>query len=174
VAGYKVAANVCMFRRSALRSLPYIYRDGLNFAEDWDLYARLADAGWGNVYSSRVLASYRVWEDSGAVRGKRRAAEIAGITHVFAQTLADAWRRRSWAPDELHVQRRKFAYVQSAAIANVDPASTEGAQLLQLLSELAGDPDFSPERALKRRRVRNLSETLKTQIGDLLKAVLFR
>jgi len=173
-AGYKVAANVCMFRRSALISLPYIYRVGLNFAEDWDLYIRLADAGWGNAYFSRVLASYRVWEDSDAARGRRRAAELAGITYVFSQTLADAWHRRSWAVDELHAKRRKFAHVQSSPIAAMDPAATDYAQLLRLLSDLAGDPDFATYHAFKKRQIRSLLQGIKIRITDFLKAVLFR
>ncbi len=47
--GYKVAANICMFRRSALEAVNF-YRRDLSFAEDWDLAFRLAAGGYGNIY----------------------------------------------------------------------------------------------------------------------------
>jgi glycosyltransferase involved in cell wall biosynthesis len=54
--GYKVAANVCMFRASALRDLSFLSEEGHDFGEDWALFARLADAGWGNIYRTAVAA----------------------------------------------------------------------------------------------------------------------
>src|SRR5690606_23416431 len=66
--GYRVAANICMFRRSALEKTGILYRPKLKFCEDWDLFLRLADAGWGNVYCNEVLASYRVWTDAAGDR----------------------------------------------------------------------------------------------------------
>ncbi len=86
-AGYKVAANVCMFRASALRDLPFLYEKGHDFGEDWALFARLADAGWGNIYRAAVAADYRVWSDHGGARARRQAVEVAGITRVFTAAL---------------------------------------------------------------------------------------
>jgi glycosyltransferase involved in cell wall biosynthesis len=177
-AGYKVAANVCMFRRSALGSLPYIYQDGLNFAEDWDLYARLADAGWGNVYSSRVLASYRVWRDSGGVREQRRAAEIGGIKHLLADTLAEAWRKRSWPEVELRTARGEFAVAQSTALSGLAADSPEFARLRQLLADLATDDgkaiDQHLDRLRRKGRAGRLADALRVRAADLCKAVFYR
>src|SRR5690606_17460634 len=36
VSGYRVAANICMFRRAALQEVNY-FRPDLPFADDWDL-----------------------------------------------------------------------------------------------------------------------------------------
>ena len=70
-AGYRVAANICMFREEALRALDY-YRAEVEYVQDWDLSVRIADQGWGNVYCDEVLADYRMWEDAGQVRPRRK------------------------------------------------------------------------------------------------------
>jgi len=59
--GYRVAANCILFRASALKQANY-YRINSSWksAEDWDLSVRMAILGWGNVYASTPLASYRV------------------------------------------------------------------------------------------------------------------
>lgn len=178
VSGYKVAANVCMFRRSALISMPYLYQDGLNFAEDWDLYARLADAGWGNVYSSRVLASYRVWRDFGGVRERRRAAEIAGIKHLLSDTLAEAWQKRRWPEAELRRARGEFAIAHSSALSDLDPSSPEFARLRLLLADLANDDVRAIDQHLDRLRRKGgkskLVDALRLRASDFCKALLYR
>jgi cellulose synthase/poly-beta-1,6-N-acetylglucosamine synthase-like glycosyltransferase len=76
VHGYQVAANIIMFRRTALESVNYINATK-NFAEDFYLSASLSDAGYGNVYINEVLSCYRVWNDEGKIRQKRKFDEIA-------------------------------------------------------------------------------------------------
>ena len=117
-AGYRVAANICMFRKTALDSLPFIYRQGMNFCEDWDLYARLAASGWGNFYTTQVLANYRVWEDSGGYRASRKADEISGIRNVISVTLSEAWRQRGWPIADLETARIRFACAHADVLLN--------------------------------------------------------
>ncbi|RYE14874.1 MAG: glycosyltransferase, partial [Rickettsiales bacterium] len=64
VKGYRVSANIIMFRKEALEQVDYI-TNRPNYVEDYHLSASLASAGFGNVYSNETLAFYRVWIDSG-------------------------------------------------------------------------------------------------------------
>ena len=93
--GYQVAANIIMFRRSALAEVGYITAR-TNFAEDYYLSAVLAAAGFGNVYSIAILSSYRVWNDAGMVRQKRKLAEITALRQVFDEVLEPAYKKRNW------------------------------------------------------------------------------
>lgn len=108
VTGYRVAANILLFRRSALEEVDY-YRPGLSFAEDWDLAVRLADAGWGNIYVNEVLANYRVWETAGQLRSRRKLSEIEGCRRVFDDSLTPAFSRRNWSLATISVARRRMA-----------------------------------------------------------------
>ena len=74
VTGYRVAANIVMFRAAPLRQLDY-YRGRPDFVEDYDLSVRMPDAGYGNVYCDEILARYRVWTDP-----KRGALEAQGAS----------------------------------------------------------------------------------------------
>jgi len=108
VTGYRVAANICLFRRTALQQVDY-YRSNLNFADDWDLAVRLADAGWGNVYVSEVLANYRVWDTTDNVRSRRKLAEVQGCQRVIEDSLIPAFTRRNWSLAPIINARRRLA-----------------------------------------------------------------
>lgn len=136
--GYKVSANICMFRSQALSSLPFLFDPDLAFAEDWDLYVRLADAGWGNVYNSKVLASYRVWSDVSGVRSGRKAAEIKGITRVLCISIESSWSARGWNTNAIAAARKRFALAHSGAIEVESLDVQERETLLKLLGDLAG------------------------------------
>jgi len=176
--GYRVAANICMFRKEALESLSFVFQESLNFCEDWDLFARLAAAGWGNAYSSSVLAEYRVWRDAAGRREQRRAAEILGITHVLGSTLSDAWNKRSWPLEELESARLRFACAQSACLLNLAPGCSEYLRLRQILDDLAGNKinvvDEHLEKMRNHRQLRVIEECLKLRIRDFWKAVFYR
>lgn len=117
--GYKVAANICMFRRSALPT-DFIYREGMNFAEDWDLWIRIADAGWGNVYVDRLLANYRVWTDPAGYRASRKVSELQGIATVFDVSLKQAFDRRCWKTSVLENAKRRFAGQQVISLMEIN------------------------------------------------------
>ncbi|HEX3717549.1 MAG TPA: glycosyltransferase family 2 protein [Verrucomicrobiae bacterium] len=108
VTGYRVAANICLFRRVALQEVNY-YRIAAQYCDDWDLAVRLADAGWGNVYINEVLAKYRVWDTSDNVRSRRKLSEIEGCCRVIEDSLIPAFTRRDWSLAPIHKLRRKLA-----------------------------------------------------------------
>ncbi|NWF62526.1 MAG: glycosyltransferase family 2 protein [Fischerella sp.] len=113
VSGYRVAANICMFRSKALRELKY-YENRPEFVEDYDLAVRIADAGYGNVYSNEILACYRVWTDINTPRPKRKNLQLKGYIRIFEESLQPAFQRRSWDTKVLKKQRQKFAIIHSA------------------------------------------------------------
>jgi|SRR6185312_9763527 len=106
--GFKVAANILIFRRSALEKVGYI-ASKVNFAEDYYLVASLAAAGYGNVYSNEILSYYRVWTDGGKVRQRRKLEEILGYRKLFEEVLEPAYRRLGWKTADLKNRRTDFA-----------------------------------------------------------------
>jgi glycosyltransferase involved in cell wall biosynthesis len=141
--GYKVSANILMFRREALFSLPFLYDPTIHFAEDWDLFARLAIAGWGNVYTSSILAAYRVWRSPTDFNPIRKIAEIDGIYHVLVNTILPAWESCGWDKKAVSRARRKFASTQSVSLTYSDINEEERALLSSSLVKLAaGDVEF--------------------------------
>jgi len=108
VHGYRVAANVCLFRRAALKDVDY-YRTDLSFADDWDLAVRLADAGWGNIYVNEVVAKYRVWDTSDHARKRRKLKEVDGTLRVIEESLIPAFARRGWSLGSIVKARRRMA-----------------------------------------------------------------
>lgn len=146
--GYRVAANICLFRRRALESVDFIAP--LGFAEDWDLYLRLADAGWGNVYESSVLAKYRVWDDVRMVTASRRIAEIAGVRHVLGTTLVAAYARRGWSTDRLRNARVRAACQLAASLRDAHDSAADLTALRNELIALGGGRRLDIEMALLR------------------------
>lgn len=114
--GYRVAANCILFRAAALRQADY-YRANASWqsAEDWDLSVRMAILGWGNVYAPVPLACYRVWDDSGMARFKRKVPEIECVTRVYKRTLEPEYIRRGWSTRVLrtNMRRRAVAYTDA-------------------------------------------------------------
>lgn len=137
--GYRVAANICMFRSSVLHQLNF-YRPGMNFCEDWDLSVRIADAGWGNVYSSSVLACYRVWDDALQVRPKRKETELRGMIQLYEQSVQPAFARRGWDTQIIHHQRCQMAINHAIALDSPVFAPPEQATIVELLQKLGDSP----------------------------------
>ena len=95
VKGYKVAANIIMFRKEVLSKVNYITSD-VDFAEDYYLSAQIAASGYGNVYSEKILSCYRVWADTGNIRQKRKLNEINGLRIIFEKVILPAFVTRGW------------------------------------------------------------------------------
>lgn len=133
--GYRVAANILVFRRQALEAVGF-YDAAMDFAEDWDLAIRLADNGWGNVYVPRLLANYRVWEDAAGYRAGRKIRELQGIRHVFESSLEAAYARRGWATGTLKRRRRAITLSQARWLAGRGLAMQEREQVEALLKAL--------------------------------------
>lgn len=109
--GYRVAANIIMFRKAALEAAGYI-TSNVKFGEDFYLSVEMADAGYGNVYADQVLSCYRVWNDDQNVRQRRKLNEINGIRLIF-ERLQAAFERRGWHGAQLAAKRRQFACAQA-------------------------------------------------------------
>lgn len=108
VSGYRVAANIIMFRKTVLIEVGYISAK-TNFAEDYYLAAAIAAAGYGNVYIDEILSCYRVWVDKAKVRQRRKISEIVGYRKVFEEVLEPAYSQRGWSRAILRNSRASFA-----------------------------------------------------------------
>jgi GT2 family glycosyltransferase len=133
--GYRVSANIIMFRRRALEQVNF-WRADMAFADDWDLAVRLADAGWGNVYCADIIANYRVWSDGRGYRQGRKVAELDGIRRVFADSLCPAYERRGWDLRPLLQRRRRIAVAQANALAGMAEGTAENAKIRSALHEM--------------------------------------
>ena len=175
--GYKVAANICMFRQKAIQD-SFIYREGMNFAEDWDLFARLADRGWGNVYCPIILGQYRVWSDTGGYRKGHKVAELSGIIRLFEETLEPAWKQRDGDPNELIHARQSFAINHLRALKDIPDGSEDYMKVLGLLCSLHGNSSVIQQSLSQMNSplgvfLRKLSEC-RSIAKDVAKNVLFR
>lgn len=139
VSGYRVAANICMFRSKALRELR-IYEGRPEFVEDYDLAVRMADAGYGNVYSDEILACYRVWTDVKKARSKRKHLQLKGYIRIFDESFLPAFERRGWDTKLLQKQRRKLAILHSAYCFLPIYNQVERAEHVVLLKKLGDSP----------------------------------
>ena len=106
--GYRVAANIIMFRKTALQDVQYI-TGRPNYTKDFHIAADLAAHGWGNVFSNQILAYYRVWLDAGKARMKRKLDEITGVTRVFEEILEPAFVKNHWNIKKISYSQKQFA-----------------------------------------------------------------
>jgi glycosyltransferase involved in cell wall biosynthesis len=137
--GYRVAANIIMFRRSALEKVGYITTK-VDFAEDYLLSVNIAAAGFGNVYLDEVLAAYRVWTDVAKVRQRRKLAEIKGIYGVFKDGLEPAYTKRGWDHRELEKRRADLAAGQADCLGWDIYTPAEKREINDVLLELSSSP----------------------------------
>lgn len=112
VTGYRVAANIVMFRHDVLKQVEYL-KGRPNFGEDYHLTSAISAAGYGNVYIDEVLSYYRVWFDGANVRQKRKLSEIEGIRLVFEDVLEPAYLEQNLNLTELIKSRAHFACQQA-------------------------------------------------------------
>ena len=134
--GYRVAANIIMFRKEALIRAEYLAGRS-NFAEDYHLTATISSLGFGNAYHNEVLAYYRVWIDEGKVRQKRKLAEIDGLRRVFDEVLEPAFKKREWPLNSIVKSRAKYACIQADCLGWGIYNAGEKQQLALELSKLS-------------------------------------
>ncbi|UOQ66415.1 glycosyltransferase family 2 protein [Hymenobacter volaticus] len=134
--GYRVAANIIMFRRAALEAVNY-NTGRPNSAEDFHLSAALAAAGFGNIYLDEILAFYRVWSDAGKVRQRRKMLEIDGVRKVFEEVLEPAYKKRGWNITQLYKERANFAGVLSDCLGSDVYTAQEKSELAEALNLLS-------------------------------------
>lgn len=140
VYGYQVSANLILFRREALVSVDFgAGSEKLNFVEDYDLSVRLADAGWGNVYSGKILASYRMWGAASRPKVSRKITEVRGLKEIFTGSLYQAFARRRWPMGTLRRRRFMLALYNSDALDRSVFAPGERQEMVQALVGLGGN-----------------------------------
>jgi glycosyltransferase involved in cell wall biosynthesis len=135
VKGYKVAANIIMFRREALIKVNFA-PSPINFANDFYLIASIISAGYGNIYLDKVLAEYRVWNDIGQVRKKRKLVEIAGLNKVITDVLEPAYKIRNWSLKPIFQMRQAIAIQHSDCLAWSIYTESEKTELKKVILEL--------------------------------------
>jgi glycosyltransferase involved in cell wall biosynthesis len=113
--GMKVAANIILYRKEALVAIDY-FNCKANFAEDWFMLCQLSAAGYGNVFSNKVLSFYRVWSDSGQLRQKRKFDEIYGTRLVYDEVLIPAFLDRKWSINSIEKAKAKKAMGHSECL----------------------------------------------------------
>lgn len=112
IKGYRVAANIIMFRKSALVKLNY-NTGRPDYVEDYHLNASLSAAGFGNVYLNEALSFYRVWVDAAQTRQRRKMLEINGLRRVFVEVLEPEFEKRGWVMTSLLKSKKNIACTQS-------------------------------------------------------------
>lgn len=172
--GYKVAANICMFRRSALEEVDF-FKEDMDYAEDWDMWTRLADAGWGNFYLGEIHASYRVWTDAGGYREGRKVTELKGIVKIFESTIEPAYVERGWDTDILQRRKKAIACDHVRALASIPKESADFRKVSELLEKLGGSPSLSMRMLLVNLgfgNLLNVKANLEIKLRDLAKKAL--
>lgn len=112
IRGYRVAANIIMFRKEVLEKVNYCFGRP-NYVEDYHLTTSISALSFGNVYVNEILSYYRVWSDEGNVRQRRKLDEITGLKRVFEEVLELAYRDRGWKLNKLKKKRTDFACIHA-------------------------------------------------------------
>ncbi len=133
--GYRVSANIVMFRRTALVSVGYL-TGRPDYVEDYHLSVALARAGWGNVYVDEPLAEYRVWMDVKRVRARRKLIELNGVIRTFDEQLQPGFEELGWPQKPVAAARRRLAALHATALAENRYSAEERAELVEALRRL--------------------------------------
>jgi len=137
VKGYRVAANILIFRKAALESVNYM-AGRPDFGEDYHLAADLAAKGWGNVFSAKILSHYRVWTDTGKVRQKRKMRELTGLLSVFKDVIEPAFTQRNWDKNSIEKSKENIACSQSDCLGWDVYTAEEISELAEAVLNLSG------------------------------------
>jgi GT2 family glycosyltransferase len=137
VKGYRVAANIVIYRRAAIEQLNF-FRDRPEFVEDYDMAARLAAAGWGNVYCEQLLARYRIWTDTAGTRSRRKHLQLSGYCRIYDEVLKPAFNARGWSTAPIDRQRKKMALIHANACFMPPYTEEDRGRLIPLLRRLGG------------------------------------
>jgi FkbM family methyltransferase len=171
VKGFKVTANIILYRRRALEEVGY-FRENMPFCDDWDIGVRLADNGWGNVYVPKNLASYRIWIDEQGLRPRRIVDKIQGSIIVYNQSLVPAFLRKQWDLSPIIRSRQKLArnlalYLYKAELS--DNVLSYGMNLLALLSP---ESFLYPSPRLKAAPSHGMMHTIDSKLRQLARRLL--
>ena len=171
--GYRVAANICMFKRSVLHEMNF-YKGGMNFCEDWELSVRIADAGYGNIYYPEPLACYRVWTDHGNVRASRKLTEIRAAYELYEETYMPIYKKRKWNTVSIENQKTTYALNHSICLAQNNFNQDDKKQIRNELKRFTDSKALSLKLSLidlKLAWLLHTSNSSKLFLKDLLKSI---
>ncbi len=103
------------------------------------MLCQLSAAGYGNVFSNRVLSFYRVWSDSGQLRQKRKFDEIYGTRLVYDEVLIPAFLERNWNLSSIKKAKAKKAIGHSDSLSLAYFTTEEKRDLKEALLKLSDD-----------------------------------
>jgi glycosyltransferase involved in cell wall biosynthesis len=106
--GYRVAANIVLFRRAALEKTEIMKGHG-DYAGDYHLAVGLARAGYGNVYVGEMVGEYRVWSDAKGARSNRLHEILHGMVRVFDEQIEPGFREAGLPLESIRKARRSRA-----------------------------------------------------------------
>lgn len=158
--GYRVAANIIMFRRTALEKVNFI-TSTVSYAEDFYLVSSLANAGYGNVFLNETLAFYRVWADAKNIRIRRKIEEIRSVRSVYEEVLEPAYLKRGWSLKRLLKSKKDYACTNSDSLSWNIFTTAEKAEILKELKTIS---DTNKTRLYAWIYLNNLGSTLKMYI----------
>lgn len=174
--GYRVSANIIMFRKQALEKINYIDQK-IDYVEDYYTASRISAAAYGNIYVSDSLARYRVWVDAGKTRMKRKLDEIRGLTKVFSEVLEPAYKSRNWRLISLKRSRKRFAVRHSSCLSWDVFADEEKKKLIDSLNALSDHPVVRYAVYMHTHKlggIINLKHVLVINARNIVKRIIFR
>ena len=176
VSGYRTVANIVMFRREVLHSLNF-YKNRPTFVEDYDLSVRLADAGYGNIYCNKVLASYRTWIDEDKKRIKRKFVQLRGFIRVYDESVLPAFQQRGWSDRIVRKEREALAKRNAVYCNSKLFTPQERQELSALLVQLGDSPELRMRICLTRMGLGGIFEMQSKAVLNaklVVKAILSR
>ena len=174
IKGYKVAANIVMFRKAALEQANYCIGRP-DYVEDYHLSVTLSSNGWGNAFSNHFLSYYRVWIDAAKVRQRRKMLEINGLVAVFEQVLSPAFKKRNWNTNLLQKSRKQLAKEQASSLGWDIYSSDEKEELEEAILKLDASPETKKYITVYlsgKEPKPQLLESINTWLKEILKPVL--
>lgn len=136
IKGYKVAANIILFRRKALEKVNFVSCRA-NFAEDYYMVTAISAAGFGNIYLNEVMSNYRVWSDNAKVRQKRKMDEIIGFNEVITDVIEPSFKNKNWNTASLKKMRENLAINHANCLGWDNYNRAEKEELLKKILELS-------------------------------------
>jgi glycosyltransferase involved in cell wall biosynthesis len=133
--GYRVAANVVLFRSSALEKVEIMKGPG-DFVGDYHLSVALARAGYGNVFVAQSLAEYRVWFDPKGIRARRMEQILRGLVRVFDEQIEPSFKEAGLSLDPVRGARKACAIRSAIGTDIPDDSPEEKERMRKLLLEL--------------------------------------
>jgi hypothetical protein len=125
---------ILIFRKKALEKANYT-RGRFVHGSDYDLIVRLADLGFGNVYTNQILCQYREYTDNRYSRYKP-TSRIIGLLRTYEDSIVPAFKKRGWNLEKVEKSRKKIALNRSLLLAERNLSKQEKDEVKEVLIQL--------------------------------------